>query len=243
MKLVSWNLNGLEDKHLDERTEAAMFQILLGAPIEKALQQGFKPNTPDIVLLQEVVPRSYHAHIVPHLKAAGFHIFPESPTERSYFEIIAVKSPILETAYTTFSYTDQGRGLSSVRIDDLLILTAHMESQKPGKPMRIDQANQIFERMQMHPDASIFAGDTNLRKSEWISLQASSIKDDIRDAWISAGSPQKHKTTWQRDAYKSRYDRAWTRNVKIINFETFGHNKVATINERPSDHYAIRLEF
>jgi len=210
MKLVSWNLNGLEDKYLDERTEAAMFQILLGAPIEKALQQGFKPNTPDIVLLQEVVPRSYHAHIVPHLKAAGFHIFPESPTERSYFEVIAVKSPILETNYTTFDYTHQGRGLSSVIIDGLLILTAHMESQKPGKSMRIDQARQIFARMRMQPEASIFAGDTNLRKSEWKSLQANSNKDEIKDAWISTGSPKKHKITWQRDTYKSSYGRVVT---------------------------------
>ena len=62
MKLSSWNLNGLEDLNMDMRTEAAMFQLLLGAPIESAFAEGFVANTPDIVLLQEVVERSYHAH-------------------------------------------------------------------------------------------------------------------------------------------------------------------------------------
>ena len=75
MKLISWNLNGLDDRNLDVRTEAAMFQILLGAPIESAVIEGFKPNVPDIILLQEVVERSYHAHVMPHLKAAGFFVF------------------------------------------------------------------------------------------------------------------------------------------------------------------------
>ena len=63
MKLVSWNLNGLEDREVDLRTESAMIQLLLGAPIEKAILPGFKPNSPDIVLLQEVVERSYFAHV------------------------------------------------------------------------------------------------------------------------------------------------------------------------------------
>ena len=239
MKLISWNLNGLDDKYLDERTEAAMFQILLGAPVGKALLEGFKPDTPDIILLQEVVPRTFHAHIVPHLKAAGFYFFPPEPTERSYFEVIAVKKPILKTEYLTFSYTDQGRGLSIVKVEGLHILTAHMESQKPGSAMRIDQAKQIFNKMRSYDGASIFAGDTNLRKTEWETVRT----DDISDAWLTVGAPKKHKITWQRDNYKSRYDRAWTRNIHIKSFSTFGQNKDKNINQTPSDHYAIRVEF
>ena len=80
MKLVSWNLNGLEDRELDLRTESAMFQLLLGAPIEQAMQPGFKPNAPDVVVLQEVVERSYHAHVRPHLEAAGFTVYPTEPS-------------------------------------------------------------------------------------------------------------------------------------------------------------------
>lgn len=239
MKLISWNLNGLEDNNLDVRTEAAMFQLLLGAPIEQAMAQGFKPNTPDIVLLQEVVPRTFHAHITPHLKAAGFTLFPNAPTERSYFEVIAVRNPILESNYTKFSYTSQGRGLSTVCIDKLTIMTAHLESQKPGKLMRIDQATSILEQMNNNGRASIFGGDTNLRKSEWRSLNP----EKVNDAWVSANSPKKHKTTWKMKPYKSRYDRIWHHGVTIKNFETFGTDKIIGINQRPSDHLGIRVEF
>ena len=242
MKLVSWNLNGLEDENLDMRSEAAMFRILLGAPIEHAMNPEFKPDTPDIVLLQEVVERSYHAHVVPHLKAAGFHIFPPTPSERSYFEVIAVRQPIIESDYQTFDYTDQGRGLSTVSIKGLTIMTAHFESQKPGKSMRVDQASSVLKKMNQHAGACIFAGDTNLRKSEWLSLTPDTTKA-VEDAWITAGSPKKHKTTWKREPYKSRYDRAWLKDLNLKNFSTFGKNKVTGIGEPCSDHLAIRVEF
>lgn len=239
MKLVSWNLNGLEDKNLDVRTEAAMFQLLLGVPIEEAMVPNFKPDTPDIVLLQEVVSRTFHAHVVPHLSAAGFHIFPNTPSERSYFEVIAVRQPILESSYEKFSYTDQGRGLSTVKINDLTIMTAHLESQKPGASMRVDQATDILKFMNDHKGACVFAGDTNLRKSEWKSLSP----DNVIDAWETAGSIKKHKTTWQREKYKARYDRAWMKGLNVNSFETFGSKNTGGINERPSDHFGIRIDF
>ncbi len=240
MNLVSWNLNGLEDEHLDVRTEAAMFQLLLGVPIEKAaITPNFKPNTPDIVVLQEVVPRTFHAHVTPHLKAAGFSIFPEKPSERSYFEIIAVRHPILETHYSTFSYTQQGRGLSTLSINELTILTAHLESQKAGASMRVDQAEKILNIMNKHEGTIIFAGDTNLRKIEWKSLNT----ENVRDAWETAGSIKKHEMTWQNNSYKSRYDRVWHKDSEIKKFETFGKEKIKEIDQTPSDHYGIRVIF
>lgn len=238
MKLVSWNLNGLEDHNLDMRTEAAMFEALLGAPIETIIAEGFKPSSPDIVVLQEVVERTYHAHIVPHLKAAGFTIYPDKPSERSYFELVAVRKNIIESVYTPFEYSDQGRGLTQIKIDGLTIMTAHMESMKAGATMRIDQAQSVLNKMAKNGPC-IFAGDTNLRKSEWLGLNHAEVKD----AWLSVNSPKEHRTTWQRDKYKARYDRIWTQNVNIKHFETFGKGQVALINERASDHYGLRVEF
>ena len=242
MNLVTWNLNGLEDENLDMRTEAAMFHILLGAPIEKAMQPNFKPNTPDIVVLQEVVERTFHAHLKPHFQAAGFELFPQAPSERSYFEAIAVRQPIIESSYEKFSYTAQGRGLSTLSIDGLTILTAHLESQKPGASMRIDQAKTILEMMNNHQGAIIFAGDTNLRDSEWGNLSAEET-NDVNDAWITAGSIKKYKTTWQMKKYKVRYDRVWSKNLKLKTFETFGKEKVAGIDQTASDHLGIRVTF
>ena len=238
MKLSSWNLNGLEDLNMDMRTEAAMFQLLLGAPIEAAFAEGFVANTPDIVLLQEVVERSYHAHVVPHLKAAGFNIYPQSPTERSYFEVIAVRQKIIESHYTPFAYSDQGRGLTTLHLDGLTIMTAHLESLKPGASMRIDQAQYVLEEMAKHPQC-VFAGDTNLRDEEWLGLDHGAIKD----AWESVGSPKAQRFSWQQGKYKTRYGRIWTHNLDVSNFEVFGKENVEVINERPSDHYTMRVEF
>ena len=239
MKLISWNLNGLEDAYLDERTEAAMFQMLLGAPIEKAMMEGFKPNSPDIIVLQEVVERTFHAHIKPHLTAAGFHIYAGSSAERSYFEIIASRFPFKSKHYQKFSWSDQGRGLSMVQLENnLSILTAHMESQKPGSSMRIDQAAEILDLMPKNSPC-IFAGDTNLRKAEWQALETG----DIIDAWEAQNSPKKYKVTWRNKSYKARYDRAWLHNLTPVNFEIFGENKIMGVNQASSDHSALRVEF
>jgi len=239
MEIVSWNLNGLEDKNLDQRTEAAMFQMLLGAPIEQVILEGFKPKTPDIIVLQEVVARTFHAHIKPHLKAAGFHIYPEILGERSYFEVIASRENFKETHYQKFSWTSQGRGLSIAQLDNgLTIMTAHLESQKPGAAMRVDQAKEILALMQKNSPC-IFAGDTNLRKEEWNSLE----QGEVIDAWEALGSSKKFKTTWNNKKYKARYDRVWSKGVRLESFETFGQDEVAMINEPASDHCAVRVLF
>ena len=240
MQLVTWNLNGLEDRHIDERTEAAMFQMLLGVPLEKAMMENFKPNTPDIIVLQEVVERSYHAHILPHLRAAGFTVYPQQPSERSYFEVMATRLPVQSYSHEKFEYSDQGRELSVLKLEnELTIMTAHMESMKPGSSMRIEQAKHILDWMNQSDFPCVFAGDTNLRQSEWNDLKP----DNVVDAWESSGSLKKYKNTWQREKYKARYDRVWTKDINISEFSVFGGNKIPTIKEASSDHRAIRLKF
>ena len=46
MRCISWNLNGLDADRLDERTEAAVFEMLLGGPIEQVLLAGAPPPPP-----------------------------------------------------------------------------------------------------------------------------------------------------------------------------------------------------
>lgn len=240
MKLVSWNLNGLEDRHIDERTEAAMFQLLLGAPVEEAFAENFKPDTPDIILLQEVVERSYHAHILPHLKAAGFSVYPKEISERSYFEVMATRLPVLNYSTKKFTSTQQGRELSIIQLENkLTVMTAHMESMEAGSSLRIEQTKYILEKMTQLNTPVIFAGDTNLRDAEWDSLASNTVVD----AWESAGSIKKHKTTWQRKKYRARYDRAWLNHITLKDFEVIAGNKIPSIQKAASDHHAIRLHF
>lgn len=242
MKLVSWNLNGLEERNLDMRSEAAMFQILLGAPIEAAFADGFAANSPDIIVLQEVVDRTYHAHLLPHFKAAGFNVYTDTASERSYFEVIAVREKNAAYSYTPFAWSDQGRGLSVLTLGELTIMTAHLESMRGGSPMRLDQAQFVLDQMPRNSPC-IFAGDTNLRRAEWQELK----HGDIQDAWISSGSPNKYRYTWQhsqKQQYRARYGRIWaTPEIKVQEFETFAREKVSEINERASDHLAMRTTF
>ena len=85
LNILSWNLNGLDEKNLDVRTELALQIMLLGAPIE-LIMTNHTPRTytpPHVIALQEVTARSYKAHLKKHLQAAGYDIFPiEVPEKR-----------------------------------------------------------------------------------------------------------------------------------------------------------------
>ena len=93
--------------------------------------------------------------------------------------------------------------------------------------------------MNIYKGAIIFAGDTNLRNSEWENLEP----ENVSDAWETAGSQIKHKVTRQNTPYKARYDRAWHKGLKIQSVETFGREKVAGIDQTPSDHFGLRVIF
>lgn len=102
MKVLTWNLNGLEEKFLDERSEAAVITIITGARLDE-IERGAKPwSPPDVVLLQEVVERTYFAHVRQHLSAVGYTILPEVAPPRQTFEVIAFRAP-----YTLYAYKSQ----------------------------------------------------------------------------------------------------------------------------------------
>lgn len=236
LRLVSWNLFGLERRHLDERTEAAMFRVLLGGPPELALQSR-PPPPPPILLLQEVVERTWFAHLRPHLIAAGYQLFPEQLPARNYFEVIAVRGLNVRRARTTrFDRTAQGRFLNVVEVDldegPLTVMTAHLESLKSGSELRTEQAQRVLDALSSRPRA-VFAGDTNLRGAEVEKLEF----HQAADAFEQAGSPSVHRTTWG----KARYDRCWSVGMDVVAFETFGAEVLPGIDEPASDHLGIAV--
>src|SRR4030095_2342739 len=84
LDLLTWNVDGLDERHLDLRSEAACLEILL------------QTTHPHVVCLQEVVARSFHAHFVPHFRHAGFHPFPaRPPANANYFDAIFVREPLV----------------------------------------------------------------------------------------------------------------------------------------------------
>lgn len=235
MRVLSWNLFGLESDRLDERTEAAVFRMLLGADLEQALLQRTMPEPPEVLLLQEVVDRTFHAHLRPHLEAAGYTLFPDQPPARSYFEVIAVRSlPVLRTSMRRFSRTGQGRHLLAVEVQHpagrLSLFTAHLESLKPSAEVRIEQAHEVFDAL-LACDRAVFGGDTNLRRGE------AEPPSPLIDAFSALGSPAGHRTTWGN----ARYDRFWLAGIEPIAFSTFGGDPLP-FGMPASDHLGISLE-
>ena len=230
MHLVSWNLNGLSDKHLDVRTEAAMMRILLGGPVADVLM-GLRSVTapPDVVCLQEVTARTLAAHVRPHLQAAGFTVFPDTPRPREHFEVIASRLPIRDAEVSPLPHTRYGRERVSVVMDRLAVHTAHLDSLRDGGRERTTQIADVLSRMS---GPSVFVGDMNLRDAEVPAL------GDVVDAWEAVGRPKAHKATWGR---RMRFDRAYVHGLSVVGFETFGAETVDPIGQPASDHLGISL--
>lgn len=235
MRVASWNLNGLDTTDLDVRTEAALFRMLLGGPPEEVLLAGTPPPPPDVLLLQEVVERSFRAHLLPHLRASGYVVVPEAVPNRSYFEIIAVHGShtVVDTHLVRFDATIYDRWLTGVTIDGgVQIFTGHMDSLADGSASRVRQLHQICEALGSGP--ALFAGDTNLRDSEVGDLGG------ITDAWEAVGRPNAHRWTWKGRRAKARYDRAYVAGMGIRGFKTFGGEPIGT-GAPASDHLGIEV--
>jgi endonuclease/exonuclease/phosphatase (EEP) superfamily protein YafD len=238
VRLLSWNLFGLSDDHLDVRTEAAMFISLLGGLPEVALRGPPPPPPPEILMFQEVTERTLHAHLRPHLTAAGYILVPSTPRPRGYFEVLAVRAPLRVVATRISSLGgSMGRELVEAVVEGdarWLLLTAHLESLPSGSAQRMVQARTVIERLRAHDGPAVFAGDTNLRADE-----AERLKP-LLDAWEASGSPPSDRWTYvSRSGRRNRYDRIWGRGVRFSGLHCIGRDAVTPDGQPPSDHSGI----
>ena len=98
LSLVTWNLDGLEPRWRDERTEAACLHLLL------------RPDPPDIVAVQEVVDRTWHAHLKPHFGHAGYVGVP-GRADSEYWVALFVRAPgwVLQSVDAIADYIEAQR--------------------------------------------------------------------------------------------------------------------------------------
>jgi endonuclease/exonuclease/phosphatase family metal-dependent hydrolase len=248
LRLLSWNLFGLSDDHLDLRTEAAMFEALLGGRPEVVLaRRGAVPPPPDVLLFQEVVARSHVAHLRPHLTAAGYTVFPEAPhAEREYYEVIAVRPPLrVQEGRVVPLDSAQGRELVMVRtlLGDVpwLWMTAHLESLELGARQRLAQVPFVLAQLRAHDGPAVFGGDTNLRESEVAVLEEEA---PLPDAWEACGAPPGERFTRisGRSGRGQRYDRIWGSGVRFQGFRGLGRDPVTPSGDPPSDHLGVTVQ-
>jgi endonuclease/exonuclease/phosphatase family metal-dependent hydrolase len=240
VKLLTWNINGLDPELVDERTEVAVFTSIIGTTLNE-VTKGAKPwPPPDVICYQEVTSHTYGAHVKPHLEAGGYVVVPTSIPERQNFEIIAVRSPYVLRSHTESPLVDSvyGRVLHVVEVDGPLgtirVATGHFDSGTEAKQVRIAQLHQVVTALGKR---GVFLGDANMRKAEWLE-QKSDVS--IVDAWEEVGEPAATRYTWFRNEMKARFDRVWvTPELRAAFLKPVGDKNIEGLRTRPSDHIGL----
>ena len=213
LRLISWNIDGLDERHLDERTEAAVRMVLA--------------RTPDVVFFQEVTRRSYFAHLRPWMQGVGYTPAPASLSSQSHYGcMIFVREglPLLSAERRAFAQSFMGRSLVSARVmwagQELLLLTAHLESLASGSQDRVRQLDEVMAALAGHDGPAVFAGDTNLRDREVAGKP-------LRDAWQLLGAPAATRYTFDTFAIPNKSGRTRARYDRVFLSDTVGWTPVS----------------
>ncbi len=243
-RILTWNLNGLDDHRVDERAEAAVFIAVTGLTLTQLARGGTPRSAPDVLMFQEVTRHTYKAHLRTHLPRAGYMLYPARPPESETFEVIAVRQPasVSQARSVPLERSRYGRNLHLVEAegiarsnDGIRLLTAHFDSGTEESEVRIAESRQTIAAM---GDCSVFAGDTNLRNAEW---EAVAEWPTVADAWEELGRPADVRDTWQMHGRRARFDRVWLgRALRVVSMEAVG--QVGGGRMPPSDHIGLLVE-
>ena len=249
LKLLTWNIDGLDSRNIDERTLAVCEKV-------RELQ-------PDVLFIQEVIPHSWK---ILTSSLTQYQHFCKNNKLR-YFHIISVRKDTLEVVgdkkIMDFPGTKMGRHLLTCQVQfgklPIYLLSSHIESMLKAASERKCQLREVFAQMsamKVKGDICIFGGDLNVNDEE---IQSVGIPHGIVDVWEACGSPKEHKYSWDTktndnfgqscpDEYQVRLDRLYLcppdeEKIKPQGFTLIGTERVTNIGRFPSDHYGIYVEF
>ncbi|XP_028404358.1 tyrosyl-DNA phosphodiesterase 2-like isoform X2 [Dendronephthya gigantea] len=251
LKLLCWNLDGLDRKDLEERTAAVVENILL--------------KKPDVVMLQEVVAYSlkvFQENCEGYIVLPGNYTFP-------YFNAILVRTSTVLTKASSlqsvgFETSKMGRYylIQPIKFAEakIIVMTSHFESLSEHGAERKKQFSEILDYMKRQSENFnvIFGGDTNLRDAELNAVGG--LSGGVLDAWESCGSALTSKYTWNmaendnmdkkyQKPPKLRFDRIFVRPakgpkaIKPISFTLVGKERLKGCKRFASDHWGVWLEF
>ncbi len=216
LRALTWNVDGLNETRLGQRMEQLCLEMLIGGDLRAAIEGRPTPPMPDVIALQEVVRVAHRGYFAPHLRQAGFTIWPQDPPgESEYYELIAVgpRWSIERCELLPFELSPLRRACTLAELRHaqtgarVTMLTAHLESLRSGRDARLAQARQIDAAMRALDGPAFFLGDTNLRSDEWRALKA---ELSLRDAFEELGSPAAARATWRSESGAAfRFDRVW----------------------------------
>ena len=251
LKLLSWNIDGLDDRDLRERTVYVCDFILA--------------RKPHVVFLQEVVNLSWGPLIVARLG----HIYnchcSLNPPADYYNAILIMKEGVSvkdDLKVYPFPGNHMGRHLLQMSVKysgvDIDVMTSHLESMKQCRDERIRQLNEVFGMMERSNRISIFGGDLNLRDIE---VTRDNMPEDAVDVWEASGRQKEHQYTWdttendnlgivaspQKTLPRLRFDRIYLNPddgaLRPKSFELVGKKRLPGCGRFPSDHWGLWVEF
>ena len=252
LRLLSWNIDGLDEKNTKERTEEVCRIILL--------------KRPHLVFLQEIVSNTQAILVQKLGHVYSLSVNPAPPAH--YYPVILINHKcgdiVVNGKLTVFEFpgSSMGRHLLQMNITfhgvSLQIITTHLESMKDYAAERKRQLKICFDEVVKHTRRGkicIFGGDLNVRDHELKNL----IPERTVDVWQACGSALEEKFTWDmtvnnnlswegRFKPKLRFDRLYFTphdmdTARPVKFELIGKDRVADCERYPSDHWGLWAEF
>ena len=251
LRLLSWNIEGLDERDLEERTTAVCQIILV--------------KQPHVVFLQEVIGPTLS---ILQRKLSKYHVFAPSVPPVAYFVVILIKQDptraLAPGSLTSHSFPGSCMGRQLIKLPlsfhgtDYLLLASHLESMKDYSAERKIQLRAAFDAMMKAKGEGkfcIFGGDLNIREAEVKSVK---VPDGILDAWQVCGSKVDTKFTWDLKMNdnldwpypsrpQARYDRVYCTSpggaLKPTTFELVGQDRLHNCDRFPSDHWGMWVEF
>ncbi len=153
--------------------------------------------------------------------------------DSEYFSLFAVRGPEGELLPWSLGRSRMGRRLVAVRAGGWVYCTAHLESERAGSDLRVEQAAAVAGHLAACAGPAVFGGDTNLRVEEEPRVRGLGA---VVDAWAVAGALAAHRVTWRGGKASARWDRVWCNaEVAVRSFE-LGHAAAPL-----SDHLPARV--
>lgn len=254
LKVLSWNIDGLDERDTIKRTNAVCQLIRSHGPHVVFLQEVVRPT---LSVIKSKLGSDYSIHISDKI------VFP-------YFIAILVTKRsakiVLEGNVGAFDFpgSTMGRHLLQLFIKvcgvPIALYTSHLESTKDFSAERKDQLKQCFEfikeQNELFSRVCILGGDLNLRDVEVAKV---GLLPSMIDVWEACGSVEEQKYTWDvsendnlnwpyRNKPKLRFDRLYLcpsdgPHVKTLSFELVGKERVSEIKRFPSDHWGMWCVF
>lgn len=254
IRVMTWNIDGLDHNSIDLRT--------------KAVCQIIDREKPHVVFLQEVVAETLEIirqKCVHYRCVVGRFTADDDVLDGEYFVVILLRNDAVKYSsheVLPFHSSKMGRVLLTVQATvkgvSCTLMTSHLESTVSHTAERKRQLKTAFDVMRKQSNTVVFGGDLNLRDKELQDIGG--VPAGVVDVWEVTGRRPEAMYTWdlqrndnldwsQRFRPRCRFDRLYhlpADRLRAVYFELVGLERLSRFNgcqRFPSDHWGIVAHF